>query len=321
MNGTLLIGLALGVGAAQAQATNPPRIAFLYQTAGACKPDGRYNAFEQGMRDLGYVPGRTIAIDFRCHARPEDMRAIAAEAVRNRVAVMVVGTPAMAMAARAVTGEVPIVCGSCGDPIQNGLVANLARPGGNVTGLASLSAELMGKRLEVARELAPGTKRFAVLLNPDNPGTRANVDALNESARPLGLELTYAEFRSAADLPRAFGEAAATRPGVVLVQDDPYALAGRSQIAALALQHKLPAIAGSIEIAEAGALAVYGPNRLDLFRRAAGFVDRILKGAKPAALPFEQASKFELVINLKTAAALGITMPPALVLRADRIIR
>jgi putative ABC transport system substrate-binding protein len=321
VNGTLLIGLAFCIAAAQAQATDPPRIAFLYQTAGGCKPDGRYSAFEQGMRDLGYIPGRTIAIDFRCHARPEDMRAIAAEAVRNKVAVMVVGTPAMAMAARAVTGEVPIVCGSCGDPVQNGLVANLARPGGNVTGLASLSAELMGKRLEVARELAPGVKRIAVLINPDNPGTRANIDALNEAWRSLGLELSYAEFRSAAEVQRAFGEAATLRPGVVLVQDDPYALMGRAQIAALGMQHKLPTIAGTIEAGEAGVLVIYGPNRQDLFRRAAGFVDRILKGAKPAALPFEQPSKFELVINLKTAAALGITMPPALVLRADRIIR
>jgi putative ABC transport system substrate-binding protein len=317
----LIIGLALGVANAHAQPAKMPRIAFLYQTAGACKPDGRYNAFEQGLRDLGYVPGRTITIDFRCHAKPEEMRAIATEAVRNKVDVIVVGTPAMAMAARAVTGEVPIVCGSCGDPIDNGLVANLARPGGNVTGLASLSAELMGKRLEVARELAPGVKRIAVLINPDNPGTRANIDALNEAARSLGLELSYAEFRSAAEVQRAFGEAAALRPGVVLVQDDPYALVGRAQIAALGIQHKLPTIAGTIEAGEAGVLVVYGPNRQDLFRRAAGFADRILKGAKPATLPFEQPSKFELVVNLKTAAALGITMPPALVLRADRTIR
>jgi putative ABC transport system substrate-binding protein len=317
----LVIGLTLGIGNAQAQPAKMPRVAFLYQTAGACKPDGRYNAFEQGMRDLGYVPGRTITIDFRCHGRSSEMHGIATAAVRSKAEVIVVSNPAMAMAARAVTGEVPIVCGSCGDPVDNGLVANLARPGGNVTGLASLSAELMGKRLEVARELAPGTKHVAVLINPDNPGTRANLDALNEAARALSLELSYAEFRSAADLPRALDEAAAVRPGAVLVQDDPYAVAGRAQIAALAIKHKLPTIAGSIEIAEAGALAVYGPNRLDLFRRAAGFVDRILKGAKPAALPFEQPSKFELVVNLKTAAALGITMPPALVLRADRIIR
>jgi putative ABC transport system substrate-binding protein len=179
----------------------------------------------------------------------------------------------------------------------------------------------MGKRLEVARELVPGVKRIAVLINPDNPGTRANIDALNEASRSLGLELSYAEFRSAAEVQRAFSEAATLRPGVVLVQDDPYALIGRAQIAALGIQHKLPTIAGTIEAGEAGVLVIYGPNRQDLFRRAAGFVDRILKGAKPAALPFEQPSKFELVINLKTAAALGITMPPALVLRADRIIR
>lgn len=317
----LISALLFLVGSAQAQPAKAPRIAFLYQTAGPCKPDGRYQAFEQGLRDLGYVPGRTITIDFRCHAKPEDMRSIATEAVKSKTDVMVVGTPAMAMAARAVTGEVPIVCGSCGDPVENGLVANLARPGGNVTGLASLSAELMGKRLEVARELAPGTKRVAVLINPDNPGARANLDTLAGAARALGVEIFRAEFRGVADLERAFSEAAASGAGVVLVQDDPYAMVGRSQIAALALKHKLPAIAGSIEIAEAGALVAYGPNRLDLFRRAAGFVDRLLKGAKPAMLPFEQPSKFELVINLKTAAALGITIPPALVMRADRTIR
>jgi putative tryptophan/tyrosine transport system substrate-binding protein len=317
----LMVGLALVVANAQAQPAKMPRIAFLYQTAGACKPDGRYNAFEQGMRDLGYVPGRTITIDFRCHAKPSEMHGIATEAVRSKADVIVVGTPAMAMAARAVTGDVPIVCGSCGDPVDNGLVANLARPGGNVTGLASLSAELMGKRLEVARELAPSAKRIAVLINPDNPGTRANIDALNRAARSLDVELAYAEFRGVGDLERAFSEAAAAGPGVVLVQDDPYALVGRSQIATLAIKHKLATIAGTIEAGEAGILVVYGPNRHDLFRRAAGFVDRILKGAKPATLPFEQPAKFELVVNLKTAAALGITMPPAIVLRADRTIR
>jgi putative ABC transport system substrate-binding protein len=317
----LVIGLTLGIGNAQAQPAKMPRVAFLYQTAGACKPDGRYNAFEQGLRDLGYVPGRTLAIDFRCHAGPAEMHGIAKEAVRTRADVIVVATPAMATAARAVTGEVPIVCGSCGDPVENGLVANLARPGGNVTGLASLSAELMGKRLEVARELAPGARRIAVLINPDNPGTRANIDTLRRAADSLGVELSYAEFRGVGDLERAFREAAAARPGVLLVQDDPYALVGRAQIAALAIKHKLPTIAGTIEAGEAGILVVYGPNRHDLFRRAAGFVDRILKGAKPATLPFEQPAKFELVVNLKTAAALGITMPPAIVLRADRTIR
>ncbi|HZO02988.1 MAG TPA: ABC transporter substrate-binding protein [Burkholderiales bacterium] len=318
MRGLLIIGLALGIGCAQAQPAKTPRVGFLYQS---CKPDDRYRAFEQGLRDLGYIPGRTITIDFLCHPKAQDMRGIATEAVKSKADVIVVGTPAMAMAARAVTGEVPIVCGSCGDPVENGLVANLARPGGNVTGLASLSAELMGKRLEVARELAPGTKRVAVLINPDNPGTRANIETIGNAARTLGVEIHRVEFRGVADLERAFGEVAATGAGVLLVQDDPYALVGRAQIAALAIKHRLPAIAGSIEIAEAGVLVVYGPNRLDLFRRAAGFVDRLLKGAKPATLPFEQPSKFELVVNLKTAAALGITMPPALVLRADRTIR
>jgi putative ABC transport system substrate-binding protein len=312
--------LLLGLAGVLAQPAKTPRIGFLYQTAGACKPDSRVEAFEGGLRDLGYIPGKTIIIDLRCHAKPEDMRPIATEALKSKADVIVVGTPAAAMAARSVTGEIPIVCGSCGDPVENGLVANLARPGGNVTGLASLSAELMGKRMEVARELAPRAKRVAVLINPDNPGARANMETLAAAARSLGVELHRAEFRVPADFERAFAEIAASGAGVVLVQDDPYALVGRAQIAALALKHGLPAVGGTIEIAEAGVLVAYGPNRLDLFRRAAGFVDKLLKGAKPATLPFEQPSKFELVVNLKTAAALGITVPPALLLRADRTI-
>jgi putative ABC transport system substrate-binding protein len=321
VNRALALVLLLAAGAAHAQAAKAPRVAFLYQTAGACKPDGRYNAFERGLRELGYVPGRTIQIDLRCHAKPDEMRAIATQAVKSKADVIMVGTPAAAMAARAATGEVPIVCGSCGDPVENGLVANLARPGGNVTGLASLSAELMGKRMEVARELAPNAKRFAVLINPDNPGARANLDTLNSAARSLGVELYRAEFRVPADFERAFAGIAASGAAVLLVQDDPYAFAGRAQLAALALKHKLPAIAGSIEIADDGALVAYGPNREDLFRRAAGYVDRILRGAKPASLPFEQPLKFELVLNLKTAAALGLSVPASLVQRADRTIR
>jgi len=213
------------------------------------------------------------------------------------------------------------VCGSCGDPVDNGLVTSLARPGGNVTGLASLSAELIAKRVELLKETLPELSRVAVLLYPGNPGTRLTLTALDAAGGTLGIKAHRLEVRSAGDFEKVFQLAAGAGAGAVLVPDDPLSVNERTRIAELALKHRLPAVAGHPQIAEAGVMMAYGPNRTDLYRRAASYVDRIFKGAKPADLPVEQPTKFELVINLKTAKALGLTIPQSLLVRADAIIQ
>jgi putative ABC transport system substrate-binding protein len=231
-----------------------------------------------------------------------------------------VGSPAQAFAARAASKSIPIVCGSCGDPVDNGLVASLARPGGNVTGLASLSAELIAKRVELLKETIPGLSRVAVLLYPGNPGTRLTLRALDVAGGALDIEAHHLEVRNAADFEKVFQLAATAGAGAVLVPDDPLSVNERTRIAELALKHRLPAVAGHTQIAEAGVMMAYGPNRIDLYRRAATLVDKILKGAKPGDLPIEQPTKFELVINLKTAKALGVAIPQMVLLRADQVI-
>ena len=204
--------------------------------------------------------------------------------------------------------------------MENGLAASLARPGGNVTGLASLSAELIGKRLELVKEALPGVSRVAVFLFPVNPGTRATSHALDTARSSLGLDIKRLEIRTTHDFESAFRSAANDRVGAVLLQDDPLLRTVGSQIGELARKHRLPVSAGNFELAETGAFMVYGPDRVDLYRRASGFVDKILKGAKPGDLPFEQPTKFGLILNLKIAKALGLTIPPSLLARADQVI-
>jgi putative ABC transport system substrate-binding protein len=278
------------------------------------------DGFERGLRDHGYVPGQTIAVEIRTYTTREELHKALNELVRQKVDVIFVGQPFLALAARQVTRDIPIVCGSCGDPTENGLAASLARPGGNVTGLASLSAELIGKRLELIKELFPGVSRVAVFLFPANPGTRATSRVLDTSGPSLGLEIKRVEIRGAGDFESAFRSAARDRVGAVLLQDDPLLRTVGPQIGELALKHRLPVSAGVFELAEAGALMVYGPDRVDLYRRAVGFIDKILKGAKPGELPFEQPTKFGMVLNLRTAKALGLTITPSMLLRADQVI-
>jgi putative ABC transport system substrate-binding protein len=278
------------------------------------------DGFARGLRELGHVPGRTIVVDARTYTTHDQLHKVLSEFVLQRVDVIVVGPPFAALAARQATRQIPIVCGSCGDPTENGLAVSLARPGGNVTGLASLSAELIGKRLELMKELLPGVSRLAVFVFPANPGTRATLRVLDTSGRALGLDIERVEIRNASDFESAFRSAA--RGGVrgVVLQDDPLLRTVGAQIAELALKHRLPVSTGLSELAESGALMAYGPDRVDLYRRAAGFVDKILKGAKPGELPFEQATKFSLVLNLQTAKALGVTIPQSFLLRAERLI-
>ena len=297
-----------------------PRVRLLLVGTLDCKPDVRVAAFEQGLRDLGHIVAKTISVERKCYSTAAEMLRLLGDTVESRPDIIVVGVPAAAIAAREATRDIPIVCVSCGDPLDYGLVASLARPGGNVTGLASLSAELIGKRLQLLKEVAPGAKRVAAFLNPDNPGTRANLAALERAAAAVSFDIQRFDFRNVGDLTNAFRAASAAGAGAVVVQDDPFSFAGRAQIAELALKYRLPVVAGVPEIAEAGALIAYGPNRIDLHRRAAGFVDKIIKGAKPADLPIEQPYTFELVINLKTASALGITVPKDLLTAASRLI-
>jgi putative tryptophan/tyrosine transport system substrate-binding protein len=278
------------------------------------------DGFARGLRELGYVPGQNIALDVRTYTTREQMDRVLGELGRERVDVIFVGQPLLALAAKRLTRDIPIVCGSCGDPTENGLAASLARPGGNVTGLASLSAELIGKRAELLKELLPRASRLAVFVFPANPGTRATVRALEAVGPKLGLELSRFEIRGPADFDGAFGAAARAGASGVLVQDDPLLRSAGAHVADLALKHRLPVSAGVFELAESGALMAYGPDRVELYRRAAGFVDKILKGAKPGDLPFEQAAKFGFVVNLRTAKALGLAVPPSFLSRADRII-
>jgi len=302
-------------------ARNVPTVGYLVAGPSPCKLGPRDEAFYQGRRDLGYAPGQSITVDRRCFSTDNEMHSMLREFVDRKVDVIFVGAPALALAARTATRQIPIVCGSCGDPLENGLVTSLARPGGNVTGLASQSAELIGKRVELLRQAVPKVARIAALLNPDNPGTRPTVKALDEAGRALGIEIQHVEFRNVGDLDKALRLVATGGAGAILVQEDPHALVGRIQIAQFALKHRLPAIAGVPETAEAGALIAYGPSRTELYRRAAIFVDKILKGAKPGDLPIEQPTKYDLIINLKTARAIGLTMPPSLLLQADRVIQ
>ena len=300
---------------------NVPTVGYLLTGPPQCRLGPRDEAFYQGLRESGHTPGQNITVDRRCFRTGDAMHNALREFVNRKVDVIFVGAPALALAARTATRRIPIVCGSCGDPLENGLVASLARPGGNVTGLASQSAELIGKRVELLRQAVPRVSRIAVLLNPDNPGTRPTLKALDEAGRALGIQIQRVEFRNVGELDKALRSAAIGDATALLVQEDPHALAGRIQIAEFALRHRLPAVAGVPEIAEAGVLIAYGPNRIDLYRRAATFVDKILKGAKPGDLPIEQPTTYDLIVNLKTAKAIGLTVPPSLLLQADRVIQ
>jgi len=307
---------------AEAQSTGAvPKVGYLGLPNEPSEASPWRDAFLRGLRDLGHIPGQTLVVDVRRYSTEDQLRHALGEFVRLKMDVIFVGPPFAAMAAKQATREIPIVCGSCGDPVENGLAASLARPGGNVTGLASLSAELLGKRMGLLKELLPDLSRAAVFLFPANPGTPPTLRALEVAGRTLGVEIQQIEIRTAADFDNAFRSAARSGAGAIVLQDDPLTRSARTQIAQLALKHRLPVSTGVPEVADAGALIAYGPDRVDMFRRAAAFTDKILKGAKPADLPVEQPKQFEFIINLKTAKQIGLTIPPNVLVRADRVIR
>jgi len=319
---TLAGGLLAASLAAEAQApAKVPRIGFL-----SARPptDNPYfiESFWQGLRELGYVEGQNIAIEYRfAEGRPERLPALAAELVRLKVDVIVTGGPPAPEAAKQATGTIPVVFAVAADPVAVGLVASLARPGGNITGLASISGEVVGKQLELLKEVAPKISRVAVLQNSSNQAHRHTLRQAEGAARALGVQLHIVEARTPPEIDAAFAAMRSQRVGGVLVLRDPLFLTQRTQIAALAAKNRLPVVYGFREEAEAGGLMAYGASVPLMYRRAAIYVDKILKGAKPGDLPVEQPTKFDLIINLKTAKALGLTIPQSLLARADEVIQ
>ena len=280
-------------------------------------------AFRQGLRDLGYVEGQNIAIEYRwAEGRFERLPDLAAELVRLKVDVIVSVVTQATLAAKNATGTIPIVLVAAGDPLGSGLVANLARPGGNVTGPSSMYGDLAGKQLELLKETVPKVSRVAVLWNPANAVWQAQMLRQTEiAARALGLQVQLLEARGPDELEGAFAAMTRERVSALLVQVDVIFALHARRIADLAAKRRVPAMYGSREHVETGGLMSYAPNIPDLFRRAATYVDKILKGAKPADLPVEQPTKFELVINLKTAKALGLKIPQSVLIRADEVIQ
>jgi putative ABC transport system substrate-binding protein len=276
--------------------------------------------FLEGLRQLGYTEGQNVRIIYRAaEGRQDRLPELAAELVASRVDVIVALGPAV-WAAKQQTGTIPIVIAFSGDPVGVGIVSSLAHTGSNLTGVSFMSSDLAAKRLDLLKQLSPTTKRIAVLLKPDEPSTGPELRQTEAAARAIGVTLQRLEARSANDLEAVFAAAARVRADAGIVFAHGFAVANRDRIIALAARHKLPMMYGWREFVDAGGLVSYGPNLRMTIRRSASFVDRILKGAKPADLPIEQPSTFELVINAKTAKALGLTIPPSVLVRADQII-
>jgi putative ABC transport system substrate-binding protein len=322
----LLVILALSVLVAPLMADTQPstkmhRIGILW--SGSRPGSGAlFETFLEGLRDLGYVEGQNLAFEHRYGEwSPERLGDLAAELVQLNVDVILApGTPP-ALAAQRATTRIPIVFAAVADPVEVGLVASLARPGGNLTGLTILAHEHSGKRLELLTEAVPGVSRVAVLWNPLRTWSGLEVSVMADVARGLGIQLQSLEVSDPSGFERAFAAATREGAGALSILAAPFIVQNLRRIANLALQHRLPAIFWRPDFAEAGGLMAYGPSQRDLSRRAAALVGKILQGAQPADLPVEQPMRFELVINLKTAQELGLTIPPTLLFQADEVIR
>jgi putative ABC transport system substrate-binding protein len=300
------------------QRAKMPTIGFL----GASTPSAWSDwtaAFVQRLRELGWIEGRTVAIDYRwAEGREERFTEIAAEFVRSKVDVIVT-SGGVVRAAMQTTSVIPIVFGSANDPVGSGLIASLARPGGNVTGLSNQASDLAGKRLEILREVVPALRRLAIMGNSGNASIAREMDEVRTLARSLGLDATAVDVRRAEDIAPAI-ERLRDRADALYVASEPLVVGNRIRINTFALAARLPTMSTGRDQIEAAGLMSYGPNIPDLFRRAGDYVDKILRGAKPADLPVEQPTKFDLTLNLITARALGLTIPPALLARADEVI-
>ena len=323
----LIVALAVGVLSAPlgADAQRPgkvPRIGYLGYSSAALEPH-LVGAFRQGLRDLGHVEGQNIVIEYRwAEGKLDRFPDLVADLVRLKVDVIVTaGTPG-ALAAKQATRTIPIVMASSADPVGTGLVASLARPGGNVTGLASISSELAGKRLEMLKEVVPRLSRLAVLWNPANPVNAIGLNQTRIAAQALRVTLQpVVEVRAADEFDAAFATISRAHPGALVVLPDRFFYGQRARIVNFAAKNRLPAMYSVREFVDAGGLMSYAASNTDMFRRAATFVHKILKGAKPADLPVEQPTRFELVVNLKTAKSLGLTIPQSILMRADQVIQ
>src|SRR5262249_34269578 len=302
------------------QAAKRPIVGFLGDSTPLAESE-RAAAFARRLHDLGWIEGRTIAIEYRwADGRSDRLAEIAAEFARLKVDIIVTGGTPAVMAAKQAAPVVPIVFAAVGDPVGVGFVASLARPGGNVTGVSSLTADLAGKRLDLLREAISNLGRLAIMGNVGNPLTVLELGELQAAARPLGLQLDTLEIRRAQDIASALDAAVKGRADALYVCQDLLTRGSRLRINTLALAARLPVMHASREFIEAAGLMSYGPNFPDLYRRTADYVDKILRGAKPADLPVEQPTKFELVVNLTTAKALGLEIPATVLARADEVI-
>jgi putative tryptophan/tyrosine transport system substrate-binding protein len=317
----LTLGFVVAPLIAEAQpSTKVVRIGYLLGTTQEQEP--LLEAFLEAMRALGYVEGRNLVMEYRAaEGQYERLPALAAELVRLPVDVLLVVTTPAALAAKQATTTIPIVMLGVGDPVASGLVASLARPGGNVTGVTSLQHELTGKRLELLKAMLPTVSRVAILWNPANPVHAVGVREADVAAQRLGVQLHLVEARGPEAFDRAFAAMTSAHAGALLVLGDALVFEHRRRLAELAVRSRLPTMHNIRPFVEAGGLMAYGPSTRDLRRRAAVYVDKILKGAKPADLPVEQPTKFELIINLKTAKELGLTIPPTLLFQADEVIK
>ena len=303
------------------QPTNIPRIGYLEAVSPSISAV-RSEAFRQGLRELGYVEGKNIVTEYRyAEGKRDRLPALAAELVRLKVDVIVTAGASATRAAKKATSTIPIVMAQDSDPVGKGVVASLARPGGNITGLSTLAPEISGKQLELLKEILPKLSRVAVLGTSTRPGNAQALREVKLAAGAFKVELRYLDVLDPKKIETAFGAARKERADAVLVLAGRILTSHRTQVVKLAVKSRLPAIYPFPVYVEAGGLMSYGVRRSDLFRRAATYVDKILKGANPAELPVEQPTKFELVINLKTAKALGITIPPTLLLQATKVIK
>jgi putative ABC transport system substrate-binding protein len=281
----------------------------------------RWNALRGRLRELGYVEGQSVVFESRsANGQAARLPGLAAELVNSKVDILVTATSEAAFAAKHATRSIPIVTATTADPVELGLIANLARPGGNVTGVISLSGDLVGKRLELLTQLIPGAARVGILRDPENRSSMLVARHAESASKSLGVVVQSVDVLDPKDFDAAFATMKRARADAVILGVNSPFIAQRRRLADLAISHRLPMMASAKEYAEAGSLVSYGTDYLDLFRRAATYVDKIIKGAKPADLPVEQPTQFELVINMKTAKALGLTIPRSLLLRADQVI-
>jgi ABC-type uncharacterized transport system substrate-binding protein len=319
-----LLATVLLTAAPHAEAQQPKKVPHVGVLAGgsASSDKARIDALRQGLRELGYMEGKNLVIEYEyADGKTNRLTELAARLVHLKVEVIVTAGPSATRVAKQTTTTIPIVMAQDSDPIASGLVASLARPGGNITGLSRLSPELSGKQLELLKETVPTLSQLAVFENSTQPGNRQSLNEVELAAGALGVQLQTVNISGPKDIQTAFLAASKRRANGLLVLSSPVLFAQRTEVVELAAKNRLPAIYFALEFAEDGGLMSYGPSITDLFRRAATYVDKILKGAKPAELPVEQPTKFELIINLKAAKKIGLTIPPNVLARADRVIK